>query len=448
MDSNNNNQRTRRSNPPAMKFNDEQDKGGNMRGFQPRNPVDFMSLRPHILNPAPDLKNIANMKPSPTVEHSKLKQFKKPDSPSTTEPPKILNSAYQRNNVVLISGDNVDDIYLANNTVNEILGCYDKLRIEVKKKVKEYKVQGSYIWAEDLCSFEAQLWKIPTLNGKGQSLAYELKKKSMMGDVAFTDLVQKVAWHLKEKGFATVMADNEEILRPMTELERASYDEKISEFDDFGEFDESDFAECGLDDFPADTPLSMFGSANAVTGIRLNTDDDLIRHWERILSMGDYNLMLDTLKTISRAAKHKDNAKVLAAKHSLLDCAVKELSKVKDAQIVHTALSLVQSLIQSGNEAARSFLCEHDIIAVLSDIFLTFTGCSTEKKAKKVQSNPVVAETSLKILNCLIDAESGSFEKKSTNTLKNALSVVEDKVKDQYVKNEMISLQEKLRRVF
>merc|ERR1719273_745738 len=121
--------------------------------------------------------------------------------------PKVLESEFQRNNTILIKEENA---IMA--VVKCIYDVFHDLRVGCRKKQKEFKVLGSYVYSLDNCTFEAQLWRLKDTN----QLAYELKLKSISGLIAFTNLVQSVAWSLKENGYAERMADENEILMPYT----------------------------------------------------------------------------------------------------------------------------------------------------------------------------------------------------------------------------------------
>lgn len=355
---------------------------------------------------------------------------------------KIKDIEYTHSNMVLIDGNPHDNALVAR-TVSATLDKFMDLRVGYKQKGKDCRTMGSYVWLHEHCAFEAQLWHLPAVDhSKRECLGFELKKKSG-SIVAFTDLVNKLAWHLRKEGLASKTADMEDICQPLSSL--TSDDEMWSEHSDSDlDYLSDDDDSCPeLDDIEIPGPLSMMGSNN--TGIRLTEEDnDLIHHWLQTFKTGDCRLVMGSLMTMSKAAKHKVNAAIMAKNRELVRVVTTELNRSVELQAVHSSLAILVELLSSGNDSLRPFLITKcGIFETVCNALKTCTG-STGAKFKN-QSNPVMAEACLNILNMLVTDADVKARTLPGIVMRTCLAVAnQNKVRDTLVRDALDDFNKKL----
>lgn len=304
---------------------------------------------------------------------------------------KELDMYYYRSNVVCISpahGTGAE-------TVRRVLtSCTKSIAAEggfADINKDRLRMTGNLTYGFDTCHFQLQMSTVKGTDSKKQ-LAVELRPTTRNGRIAFSILLQKVAWDLNQAGLAEFLADGREILKPAKDVIEEMEAQNVA---DMSVSEDEDDDLC----MP-----SMIGS-RPKTGIQLDRKNskDLVDCWATML---EHRSCPDVLKIIARCAERDSNAQIIGENESLMkqivtmiktksqassrdqkkrqnkpDLKTKDNHPSRDQQVIHCAISIVSKALPHVPES----LMDSDIVEALADNLLYFGIGKTSLRCVEIQ---------------------------------------------------------------
>lgn len=344
--------------------------------------------------------------------------------------PKTMASEYMGHDTIEI---NHNALNMTPKAVEEVvLQILRSLRVRFKRKDREFRSTGSYVLNEEIVDFEMQLWILASGN-----IGVEFRRKGTVGRQAYREVINKVAYSLKEKKMAKKFANQRDILKPISEIEKELQDlgQELFGFGPEDEKEDSDL-DSEFEDIPGPPPMP-FSFLGCPTAIRLNDEAEILSIWFNILKSENLNHVLDTLKVLVRASRNSDNAKVLARNRNILNAILEQLNQLVSAQVLHSVSELLCNIAATGEAAALEYMTSTPkVLTSLMNVAYTFVGQhgstvgldnSKKKKIKKMQANAVVAQNAVTALNLILTNSSTKVSDEMTARLQDMLQIVSTK---------------------